>query len=90
MTDEEKTEQAQLQAKCLKLDGEPRKNAETYDLERLKELTEKQIVEAPLSQDEEVEMAKLEAMANSGRSVMPCFMNRLSKLRKRVEANKKK
>ena len=84
MTDEEKDELEVLEAKCLKKDGEPRKDADTEDLERLKELCELDVL--PLDEDEKVELARLEAKANKGRALdqpTPGEMLTLSELRKR-------
>jgi len=86
MTDEETRELDDLKARCLKKNGEPRKDAETADLERLKELCEKEGMTEPLSPDEKEELDALEKRARSGRRVhqpSPVEMVRLGKLRKR-------
>lgn len=88
MTEEEKDELSELKVKCLKMNGDPRKNAETEDLERLKSLCEQEAAEAPLTEDEQVLLGKLEVQANSGRQVMPNDMHKLGALRRRAEANK--
>lgn len=90
MTDDERIELEELKAKCLKLDGEPRKDAETEDLERLKELCELEPELAPLDADELDELENLEARANTGRQMSmpsPIEMRRLGELRKRQKAN---
>lgn len=89
MNDEERTELEELKAKCLKIDGEPRKDADTDDLERLKELCELEAELKPLNDDELDELGKLEARANTGRQMsMPSAveMGRLGELRKRNDA----
>ena len=86
MTDEEKTELAELKEKCLRKDGIPRKDAETADLERLKVLCEME--PPPLSPDEEVELETLEERAKQGRQILqpgPVEMRRLGDLRKRKQ-----
>ena len=89
MTDEETDELGELKDRCLKKDGEPRKDASTEDLQRLKELCEQEVDDEellPLDADEQEELDKLEAMARKGRSVdqpTPLEMKRLSKLRRR-------
>ncbi len=89
MTDEERTELKELKAKCLKVNGEPRKDAETEDLERLKELCELEAELEPLNADELDELENLEARANTGRQMSmpsPIEMRRLGELRKRNDA----
>ncbi len=89
MINEERTELKELKAKCLKVNGDPRKDAETEDLERLKELCELEAELKPLDADEQDELEKLEARANTGRQMSmpsPVEMRRLGELRKRNDA----
>jgi hypothetical protein len=84
-----------LKAKCLKKDGTPRKDADTADLELLNELLQELEAENPVEEDapelvpltdeEEIELAELEARAKTGRDhPSPTEMVRLAGLRKRA------
>ena len=77
-------ELTELRAKCLKSNGEPRKNASIEDLERLKELLMQQEAKAeatpgtepeaklepPLTDGEKEELASLEGRARQGRQIL--------------------
>ena len=92
LTDAERQEMEELKDKCIdKRNGQPRKSAETSDLERLKELCERDTEpkappKKPLSAQEKDELADLERRARQGRTGLnpsPHEMLRLSELRAR-------